>query len=216
MDFKELKMNNSLSLLMRFGASIAVDEKFAYVVGGICKDRLLETSQEICRVDLNDLTVMPYSIPVADTSRPLLVGTTVALRSGNLIIVGGSAVCFSFGTFWNKGCYTISMVSFDREVAELESGEIRDGISAQWAYQSTYSKAHQAQLSATIGTLSDRSGSNTSIVSVPRLRLESAAQFEQLLAASKPVIIEAADIGSCTSKWSDDYLKQQVGDREVS
>ncbi|XP_021053648.1 tRNA wybutosine-synthesizing protein 5 isoform X1 [Mus pahari] len=51
---------------------------------------------------------------------------------------------------------------------------------------------------------------------VPRLRGVSREQFlEHLYPQRKPLVLEGLDLGSCTSKWTVDYLSQVGGTKEV-
>ncbi|KAJ6005850.1 LCM-domain-containing protein [Penicillium sp. IBT 35674x] len=53
-------------------------------------------------------------------------------------------------------------------------------------------------------------------VQIPRVRVETAAQFQHIVANGKPVVIEGADIGPCTEIWTQEYLTSSVGnDRKV-
>lgn len=40
-------------------------------------------------------------VPKLPSPRPLFVGHSSLLKDGQIIVVGGGAVCFSFGTHWN-------------------------------------------------------------------------------------------------------------------
>jgi tRNA wybutosine-synthesizing protein 4 len=52
---------------------------------------------------------------------------------------------------------------------------------------------------------------------VPRVRVTSTAEFDRILEAAVPVILEGLDIGPCQEKWTNDYLLKEVGPgREVS
>ena len=54
------------------------------------------------------------------------------------------------------------------------------------------------------------------LTSIRRVRITSPEDFEQILQAAVPVVIEGLDIGSCQKKWTDSYLKETVGpEREV-
>jgi tRNA wybutosine-synthesizing protein 4 len=68
------------------------------------KDQLLSLADEICNLDFQDCivsSVLPRYLP--EIPRPLMIGVTVANTGRSFVVMGGSAVCFSFGTFWNKG-----------------------------------------------------------------------------------------------------------------
>lgn len=59
--------------------------------------------------------------------------------------------------------------------------------------------------------------SANSMISVPRVRIGSAVDFDQILRSAKPAILEGLDLGPCENLWTSDYLKKKVGtDREVS
>lgn len=54
------------------------------------------------------------------------------------------------------------------------------------------------------------------MVSVKRARLSAVLSFQDIIAQGRPVVLEGLDIGPCTSKWSLDYLANQIGpDRKV-
>nr|KAF6451353.1 tRNA-yW synthesizing protein 5 [Molossus molossus] len=53
-------------------------------------------------------------------------------------------------------------------------------------------------------------------VSVPRLQGVSQEHFMQhLYPQRKPLVLEGIDLGTCTSKWTVDYLSQVGGRKEV-
>ncbi len=57
----------------------------------------------------------------------------------------------------------------------------------------------------------------TIVAQVPRKRIKSKHDFQALLQAGKPVIIEALDVGKCSQKWTPTYLVEMIGkDRQVS
>jgi tRNA wybutosine-synthesizing protein 4 len=54
-------------------------------------------------------------------------------------------------------------------------------------------------------------------VIVSRVQITTADHFNRLLQVAQPVILEKSNIGSCSSKWTTDYLKEKVGsEREVN
>lgn len=176
------------------------------------KGRLLGDVDEICMLDVQNCkksSVLLNRLP--DSPRPLLVGVTTAKSGDGLVIMGGSAVCFSFGTFWNKGCYTIRAIEGGCD-PQNPAGVIGAPV-RPWRYMRTLvagSPVKSYEVSHPI------SASKQNPASIPRVCLTSAEHFEQLLRASRPVIFEGSNIGTCTSKWTNDYLKEKVGpDRKV-
>jgi tRNA wybutosine-synthesizing protein 4 len=200
--------------LARFGATALTYQGRIFILGGVIKDEMLGKSNEICFFD-NNHTVASAVSPVDSescTPRPLLIGLSAIIMDGNLLIMGGSAVCFSFGTFWNKGCYTVRLkhpegTRFDSPVKSTDSSSII------WKWLHTVDAAIQARQPTDLQAI----GSVDRIsVSIPRIRVRSAAEFDQILHAAKPVIIEGLDIGPCTAKWTASYLKRHVSaEREV-
>lgn len=81
-------------------------------------------------------------------------------------------------------------------------------ISCGWEY------SHTSEIIQTLpGRLlvAQDSTQRTELRSVPRVRLESERAFDEVVALGQPVILEDLDIGSCTRKWSLDYLSKQIG-----
>lgn len=118
--------------------------------------------------------------------------------------------CFSFGTFWNTGCYTLDIYVIDPDEEPEEPHS--------WAYLETKQEklpeeSHKpAPESSTNGT-----HNQPNITTVPRVKLESSADFEKLVRASQPAVIEGLNLGPCVEKWTPEYLVDSVGaDRMVS
>jgi len=91
-------LKNNAGILGRFGAQMVRSEHGILLVGGITGGRMLTRHDEI----LNMRTLRP--IPVK-TARPLFVGTCMQDVDGGLLMLGGGATCFSFGTYWSKSCF---------------------------------------------------------------------------------------------------------------
>lgn len=150
------------------------------------------------------LSRLPSSAP-----RPLLIGSSVISTGSSLLIMGGSAICFSFGTFWNNGCYTLRIMN----------GTARGVRSAAESPNGVWRFLHTVAVAKSAGLPVERPLPTTlnAITSVPRIRIESSANFEQILRSAKPVILEGLDVGPCTTKWTTSYLLEQVGaERKVS
>jgi tRNA wybutosine-synthesizing protein 4 len=178
------------------------------------KDRMLSPVDEICVLNVQDYTTSSVLLNrLPNTPRPLLIGVTAADAGDVFVVMGGSAVCFSFGTFWNKGCFTIHAAGGDydpRSPASVTGA----APTTLWRYTRTVVACSPVE---SFGGTHPISTANREPVNVSRMRIASIEQFEQLLQAGQPVILEKSDIGACTSKWTNEYLKEKVGiDREVS
>ncbi|PVH80226.1 LCM-domain-containing protein [Cadophora sp. DSE1049] len=193
-------------LITRFGASAIYRKGQLYVLGGVVKDRILKSSEELCAFKVYGNSVSVEIVPLDFALRPLLIGSTVIAAGSSFVITGGSAVCFSFGTFWNKGSYTVTFPDSNSEHAQgsAKPAEIWRLIRTVAAEVPT--KALETPLSS----------GPVSIASVPKVQLETAADFSRILESSTPVIVEKANIGPCLTKWTTEYLKEKVGiEREV-
>jgi len=127
------------------------------------------------------------------------IGISVASIDGVLLVMGGGAVCFSFGTYWNKGCYTLDLSdNFCEKQTKFHYKETRLPVADDRR------------------PLAERSSPRAAIP-VPRIKLQSPDEFDKVLASNKPIILEGMDIGCCLEKWSTAYLKQKIGPlKEVS
>jgi tRNA wybutosine-synthesizing protein 4 len=138
--------------------------------------------------------------------RPLLIGTSVVSIRNSLLVMGGSAVCFSFGTFWNKGSFTIHLTDGEKLDDSLELGELE---STPWRYLGT-----GTALMTNKPLHSSRSGSPGRLIEVPQAHIHTSEEFDRILKAREPVILKGLSIGTCRGKWTATYLKNRI-DRQV-
>lgn len=197
------------SLITRFGASTVSHQGGTYVVGGIIKDTMLSTSDEVSVLihTPSSLRVVKTTLNIAESiSRPLLIGTTVVSAGSSILIMGGSAVCFSFGTFWNKGSFTL-ISKKDDELTASGSNHQAPGI---WCYIQTIGPPTATNRVMNLASTSPIHRD------VPRIQITSPDEFLKVLSAGTPAIINGLNIGDCVEKWTAGYLKDKVGtNREV-
>lgn len=173
--------------IARFGAIAVHKSGYTDIIGGIIKNDILSLSNEVCSISIGNTGQLSIAAtPIAITSevpRPLLIGIS-ALRTGDdVVIMSGSAVCFSFGTFWNQGCFTI----------EGKNHKIQDKseMAQEWHYVETFEASTEAC------TPSSYVPTVVSTV-IPRIKVRSTQDFDSIVKTGKPVIIEALDLGVCT------------------
>lgn len=202
--------------LFRFGAT-ATSTAFGLVLaGGIMPRQLVPAEKEILLLDskalLNSAMASTFNTSLVsaiglgrafDGQKPLLTGhVACALDDDQVLFFGGGAVCFSFGTFWTEGTWILQPADTERDNTWAVMAPKKD----------VASKAPQPPTK----TYPSNTSKSVEPVQIPRTRLESAAQFQQLVANGKPVVIEDADIGPCTQLWTKEYLTSAVGaDRKV-
>lgn len=200
-------------VICRFGASLCWTSIGLLLVGGFSARVLVPREYEILGLirgrsqseDPGGLRWRPFRVDyAAEGPRFLFAGHSTYSDLDSVAIVGGGAVCFSFGTHWNEGIRT------------LKCGD--DSPNQIW---------RPMEVSARNATNNDdKSYTNKDNVpthqqsnppAVPRIRVEEKKDFGNVLNKSQPVIMEGLDIGTCTQAWTLDYLKAKVGkDRLVS
>jgi tRNA wybutosine-synthesizing protein 4 len=136
--------------------------------------------------------------------RPLLAGhVSCSLNGTQVLIVGGGAVCFSFGTCWNEGTWLLQSANSVCPNAWCLLPEVVD--SPEKAHEKTSQRRRQ------------RPKASNDIQSIPRVSVNTSSDFQSILEAARPVMIQGADVGPCVELWTKDYLRNTVGnDRKVS
>ncbi|KAL4784936.1 hypothetical protein BJX76DRAFT_356542 [Aspergillus varians] len=218
------KASPGYEMLSRFGATVTTTPRGLVVSGGIIPRSIATSDCEILLLDSVALLKCiengsSISIPVLSTiglssgyggPRPLLVGhASYAVNPDQVLLLGGGAVCFSFGTFWTEGTWTLSPAdaplenswALVRESVQLEKAPANKPEKKQKKPKPTKPKVYK---------------STTKVASIPRVKIKTPADFQQVLDDSLPVIIEGSDIGPCTELWTKEYLVNTVGsDRQV-
>jgi tRNA wybutosine-synthesizing protein 4 len=207
--FHRLDGTKTQTPIARFGANVISHCGKIYIVGGIIRDQILKSVDEISVCDGSRPIIFASSIILdrpASSPRPLLIGTTAISIADSLVITGGSAVCFSFGSFWNKGCLTLLP-------GQASNTEYLNTKLSSWFLQQTFApKPTRASMPVSIANET----SDQNIISVPRVTLELTSDFIKYVNASKPVIFENMALGTCKWKWTTEYLKEAIGvNREV-
>ncbi|KAI0403008.1 leucine carboxyl methyltransferase [Xylaria palmicola] len=199
-------------LACRFGASaLLLDDERLVVVGGIQSDGIVPRAEEIVIIDMSNSRLellSGCSLASFDKSlnipRPLLVGMSVSLSEQNqLLVMGGGATCFSMGTYWNEGCYTFDLGTLlGSSLPTIPRGSLR--------FQKSIEIIDQPQTTKS-DLKSNSKSQRATISSIPRIRLETADDFERYLGYGEPVILEGCDLGSCVQKWTGAYLTENIG-----
>ncbi|KHJ33714.1 putative leucine carboxyl methyltransferase [Erysiphe necator] len=185
--------------LCRFGACTVTHLGRIYLFGGIIKNELLTIDDEICCIEATEETLQISQVKssIEYCPRYLFIGISIVSIDENIVVMGGSTVCFSFGTFWNPGCLTLSLSNNKKH--------------EEWRFLGTVEAGH------TVGDLKPTSKENSNSLYIPRIKLISETHFFEILNAEKPAIFEGLDIGSCTAKWNPEYLKKNIGeDRDLT
>ncbi|KAK1093492.1 tRNA methyltransferase ppm2 [Friedmanniomyces endolithicus] len=205
-------LRTNASILGRFGAQLVRTNRGILMIGGICGGRILTSQDEI----LNMKTLRTHPV---HGKRPLFIGASITDVDGGIIVLGGGANCFSFGTYWNKP----SILTDDPE-ASLKCGwhllttqRPESGMAQSWDVpdRSFQPPQQYQQPNGHIG----QGPSDLRLpepTRIPRRSLSQGVDFEPVVNEGKPVVFSDGDIGPCTTMWSNSYLKEAIGvDRKV-
>ena len=200
--------------LCRFGAISTPSRWGTLLVGGINSDGVLDRVAEAVLVgDDKSVTCLRLFEP-SRFPRPLLVGAGVSkVEDGNLLLVGGGAVCFSFGAFWNDKYYHIR----SNEIAETydhwhwASREMtnRDANNLNGTF--IFSDAGPGGTSQQNNMNERGEGATFAASPIHTTKLPASSDFNTMVESGQPVVIRGADLGPCTTLWSDKYLAEKIG-----
>jgi tRNA wybutosine-synthesizing protein 4 len=217
--FTTLSVGDSFSrqLLARFGASCLQHGDEFIVLGGVGRDHLLNQQYEVVVLSTSEgvLSVTGRRFVVSGPEgselapRPLFVGhSAVSMPDSSVVIVGGGATCFSMGTFWNKGVYSLHLANVD----DLPMGRSLD---SHWAHETTIDMIPGEPSLPTDPGHEDGLAS-CRITPIARLKVETEDEFRKIVREGRPVVLEGLDLGNCVSAWTLEYLVEKVGgDRKV-
>lgn len=192
-----------LDIITRFGACIEISQLGLIVIGGV-SNKVLTKRLDIIQISKAQnckshwqAAAIAYN-PV--DSRHLLIGHSTFSVQGSIVIVGGGAVCFSFGMYWNTNPITLSTKE-EQALATLKP--ITEYVQ-QSITQDTPSKSASIKLPF-------------EAISVQRRHVQTASSFTDIVEIGRPIVIYSLDIGSCTTEWQSlDALRSKIGaDREV-
>ncbi|MCJ1383679.1 tRNA methyltransferase ppm2 [Xylographa soralifera] len=190
----------------RFGASISSGPKSLFVVGGVAHYGCLPLAYEFLELLPDSLDVQPIDLQMQTFKGvpvPLLIGHNSVWDEDGLAIIGGGIVCFSFGSFSNVGVWRLSRdgrIEYNPWYLCLEKDQI------------PRPEPLPKRIKLTINNKYD--GSNdpgTAPIPASRVRLSRPGRFERIVNESEPVVIEGLGVGSCTTRWTTEYLKRQIG-----
>lgn len=221
-----LQEDEANSTLCRFGAFAITHAEMTAVVGGIAPSNLVAEDEDIVFFDAAMKKQKKATVAPAST-RPLLAGHSIASTNEGIVVMGGGAVCFSMGTFVNKGCYTIMPARSERGCYTfMPRNDDPDETECICDVLPKPPKPYQYLTTLEIKTEAKTNGVSSSTVPkaaeiheplvVRRRKITSTAEFSSIMATGQPVIIEGLSLGSCTESWTNEYLLEKIGkDRSI-
>ena len=195
----------------RFGASISSGPESFFVVGGVAHYGCLPLASEVLELLPDSLDVQPLDLQMQTFSGvpvPLLIGHSSVWDGDGLAIVGGGVVCFSFGSFFNIGVWRLSQdgrIEYNPWYLCLEKDQIPRPEPLPKRIKLTINNRYD-----------DSDDPGNAPMPASRERLSRPGRFERIVNKSEPVVIEGLGIGPCTTRWTTEYLKRQIGpERQV-
>ena len=185
----------------RVGATVTSDDGLRWMMaGGITDDGIIPDRLQILHLDFTtsqmDIALQWQPIdytPSSNADRPLFLGHQAVATSEGVVIVGGGANCFSFGTCWSSGLWLLSR---DREKID------------EWC---EVVKEESSETGSIIQRAIVLPASPNASKSVPTVKVACESDFQDIVRAAIPVIIEGLALGSCSAKWTLPYLKEAMG-----
>ncbi|KAK4179979.1 putative leucine carboxyl methyltransferase 2 [Triangularia setosa] len=190
-------------LVARFGATCIQHGDEFILLGGVARDHLLGYNDEIVAFSVTGTEFKVTRRLVSNVSpRALYTGHSAAVTAdGRIVVVGGGATCFSMGTFWNKGVYSLRLPGLD--TAEPLP---------HWVHDKTVDII-PGERSLPIQTKSQNGDSSIGIKTIERMQLKTADDFAKIVRSGRPVVLEGLDLGSCVASWDLKYLAEKVGSK---
>lgn len=187
------------SILGRLGASLT-DSRFGTLLVGGVSSNLVPQSLEVISIfrentdDGQQSTWKWAPVDIRTTGqRPLLIGHCTIANANTVDILGGGAVCFTFGTFWNETTFNLSSSNrAPRPLMEITEQE-PDPLSDQ---KSTGNSLKPIDFACTVP---------------PDDQVRSSKDFEQILNGAQPIIMRNMDMGLCMAEWKLTNLTAKIG-----
>ncbi|KAL8941591.1 MAG: hypothetical protein Q9216_002142 [Gyalolechia sp. 2 TL-2023] len=204
----QLERRDDVKIPPRIGACFLSSPVGLLLIGGVSKSLLPHDEEILCLLDrdrektggLQDFTISPVNVDFASL-RPLLVGHAACSSGGTVLVVGGGAVCFSFGAHWNQDIGTIHCSN---------NGE-DSNTAQQWIADRNELLDGRSERMSGVGDSGVPSTSAADSEEILRVRIDTAEDFDRLMAKGRPFVMEGLSIGSCTNDWTADELIKKIG-----
>lgn len=219
-EVQDLGLQTRLALC-RFGATLIRSRRGLLLLGGVGPCGVVQQRFEMMIIT-DELLMCPLSVS-GDFKfpRPLLIGNGAITVDDekNVLVVGGAAVCFSFGSFWNGGFCLISPEPSRTDstnwryiacIKPSSNGAERQKSNYDIQHTESSDHAHSNDHQMSESTLR---GLTTSKVQTTTLEL--AEGLSQIVEDKTPMVITGSSLGPCTTLWTKEYLTEKIGSNRV-
>lgn len=210
LDFTEMDLDTSIQDALSVFGAFAVQVGSQAVICGGTGDEPSVQGQHITLLRVSDgkVQILGRGFPShGSTEWPFMIGSSVLSSGRRLTVLGGGAVCFSMGSFWESRQWQLELPQ-DFDCQELKPAHM---LCEYLESPKILGKSQDTDVAQHAGK------KGPTIVQIPRVKLSSNEHFQSLLQDGKPVVIEGLDIGECLHKWTPAYMVDQVGkEKQVS
>lgn len=117
------------------------DDGKLLIIRGVVEDRVIPKDEELLLISTNKTSqirisatapiIQPEATSDTVVPRPCLLGILVCEPArGELVVMNGGASCYSFGTYWNQGTYSLRY-----NLPELSSPPPQSSPPIPWRFQ---------------------------------------------------------------------------------
>ena len=195
------------NLIGRMGACLTRSPIGLLLIGGVSSNFLTQEHEIVCLSKEISHSTQTLSwvgkkiICQIPKQRPLLVGHSTHAWGDLVIVLGGGAVCFSFGTYWNTELITLSTSNAQGFCASKHCD-----IEGETTSQQCLGDISTSQLAA-----SEKHQQHFDATTLTRLQLESREDLNRVMMQGCPVVMSANDLGPCVRQWTLDTLASKIG-----
>ncbi|KAL8738354.1 MAG: hypothetical protein Q9181_000825 [Wetmoreana brouardii] len=200
-----LKAQQSIDVAPRMGACLVQSPIGLLLIGGVSTS-LIPREEEVVLLTKKGHDQSFYVLePVLPSTgfgdlRPLLIGHAAYVCGDTLLIVGGGAVCFSFGCHCNHNVWTLKFPN----VREINYDYLR------WVSERKTRPSYQPRPQRQLGDPRSPTLCSDPTEQVLRVKIESADDFDRLMAEHRPIVMEGLDLGRCTKDWTVPELERKI------
>ncbi|KAL8800511.1 MAG: hypothetical protein Q9200_007222 [Gallowayella weberi] len=206
----QLNLKGGLQIAPRMGACLIWSTAGLLLIGGISKSLIPYGEEILCLskrpygqdTEIDILAPVPLNVDFGE-HRMLLVGHAAYAVGNTLLLAGGGAVCFSFGSYWNLKTWTLNFsMPWIADVANPPSGKMEQERQAE-------------NLSPTSPLSPQETKEDNWSEEVLRVTLKSAEDFDLLIGKDNPFVMEDLDLGLCTKQWTVEELTRKIGSNRL-
>ena len=166
---------------------------------------------------LNDIYVLntsnwTWSTVLLSNTNAILSKHTCILYNDSLLLLGGGALCFSFGTFFNS-LEVLSLNGSNFTVSPASTSDLNNNNNIK----SDVNNNNTTTTDSGAKTTTKKPKKSKKVSEIPRIENPTVEEFLNISQnLRKPVIITNSNMGQCTKLWTPEYLSQLLKGKEIA